>query len=96
MPGRGLSDRLAGAVVLRNQAASNEIAVDTRGEARLMLTDQILRRGGSCGEFRRIEMPTTSNAMDVRSLLVPATAAWRQIFAFAFGEALFSLHRGGT
>ncbi len=59
-----------------------------------MLANQLLRRGWVGRELRWIEVPTAGNAVNVR-LLLPARAG-RQIFAFAFGEALLSLHRAGT
>jgi hypothetical protein len=40
-------------------------------------------------------MPTASDAVNV-PLMLMATRTGRDIFAFAFGEALFSLHLGGT
>jgi hypothetical protein len=37
---------------------------------------------------------TAGDAVDVRVLMT--TRAGREVFAFAFSQALFSLHRGGT
>jgi hypothetical protein len=95
MPGGGLSDRFAGAVVIGDQRASQQVAIDARWEARLMLADQLLRRGRIGGELLRIEVPTAGDAVNVRLLLL-TTWAWRLSFDFAFGEALLSLHLGGT
>ena len=59
-----------------------------------MLADQLLGRGRIGGELLRIEMPTAGDAVNVRRLLTARSG--RLIFAFAFGEALLSLHLGGT
>lgn len=56
-----------------------------------MLTHQVAGGGGRGGEFLRVEVPTASNAMDVRVLLTP-TSRRIQVFAFAFREPLGSLH----
>ena len=95
MPGSGLLDRLTGAVVLGDQRARQHVAADAGGEARLMLADQLLGRGRARAELFRIEVPTASDAVNVLLLLLAARTR-RQILAFAFGEALLSLHLGGT
>ena len=81
--------------MLRNQVTRQQIAIDARREARLVLTDQLLcgRRIG--GKLRRIQMAPAGNAVNVPLMLLAARAG-RQVFAFAFGEALLSLHLGGT
>ena len=94
MPGGRLGDRFTGAVVLCDQGASQHVAIDASREARLMLANQLLCRRRLSRELRGIEVPTAGNAVDVRLLLGPR--ARRQVFAFAFGEALLSLHRTGT
>ena len=87
-------DRLPSPVMIRNQRARQDIAIHTRGEARLVLADQLLGRRRIGGEFFRIEVPTAGDAVNVRLLLAARTG--RQIFAFAFGEAFLALHLGGT
>ena len=94
MPGGGLCDRLAGPIVIGDQRARQKVAIDTRREARLVLTDQLLGRGWIGGKLFRIEVPTAGDAVNVRRLLTARPG--RLIFAFAFGEALLSLHLGGT
>jgi len=59
-----------------------------------MLADQLLGRGRVGSELLGIEVPAAGDAVNVRLLLTGR--AGRLIFAFAFGEALFSLHLGGT
>lgn len=95
MPGSGLLNRLTGAVVLGNQAARNEVAIRTRGEARLMLTDQVLGRGRRGRELLRVQVPTAGDAVNVRLLLSRARVRVL-VLAFAFGETGFALHRFGT
>ena len=93
VPGRSLLNRFAGAVVLGDQTAREDFAIHTGGEARLVLADHLLggrRRGG---ELFRIEVPTARDAVNVRVLVGRARCGF---FAFAFGDALFSLHCGGT
>ncbi len=80
--------------MLGDQRARHDVAIHAGWEARLVLADQLLggRRVGA--ELFRIEMPTAGDAVNVRLLLT--ARAGRQILAFAFGEALLSLHLGGT
>jgi len=89
-----LGHRLAGAIVFGDQRPREDVAIDARGKARLVLADQLLGRGRIRGELLRIEVTAAGDAVNV-SLLLTARA-WRQFFAFAFGEALRSLHVGGT
>ncbi len=97
MPSGGLLNRLAAAVVVRNQAARNEVAIRARREARLVLTDQVLRRGRRGAELLRIQVAAAGDAVNVGLLLTAARVRARVlVFAFAFGEAGLSLHRGGT
>lgn len=95
MPRGGLLNRLTRAVMLRDQSPRQQIAIHARGEAGLVLADQLLRGWRIGGELRWIQMPTAGNAVNVPLMLLTARAG-RQVFAFAFGEALLSLHRGGT
>ena len=81
--------------MLGNQRPRLHVATHARWEARLVLADQLLGRRRVGAELRRIQVPTTGNAVNVPLLLLTAGAR-RQIFAFAFGEALRSLHLGGT
>jgi hypothetical protein len=80
--------------MLRNQRPRQHVAIDTRWETRLVLADQLLGCGRIRSELLWVEVPTAGDAVNV-SLLLTARAR-RQIFAFAFGEALLSLHLGGT
>jgi len=58
-----------------------------------MLANQVLRGRRGSAEFFRIEVATTRDAVNVGVLMGRAR---RLLFAFAFGEALLSLHGGGT
>ncbi len=88
-------NRFTGAVVLGDQAARDEIAIRARREARLMVADQVLRRGRCGGELLRVQVPAAGDAVNVR-LLITGARVRVLVFAFAFGEAGFSLHLGGT
>lgn len=95
MPRRGLLHRLPSPVVLRDQRPRQHVTINARWEARLVLANQLLGRGRAGGELGGIQMPTAGDAVNVRLMLMTARAR-REIFAFAFGEALLSLHLGGT
>lgn len=69
MPGLSCSDRLAGSIVFADQMARGEIAIDARGEARLVLADQILGCRGLRGELCRVQMPTARDTVDVLVLM---------------------------
>lgn len=59
-----------------------------------MLANERQGRWRCRAELFGVEVPTARDAMDVRLLLTRGARV--QAFAFAFGEALGSLHRGGT
>jgi len=94
MPGGGLLNRLPRPVMLRDQRPRQHVAIHAGGEARLVLANQLLGGGRIGRELLGVKVPTAGDAVNV-SLLLTARAG-RQIFAFAFGEALLSLHLGGT
>jgi len=81
--------------MLGNQRPREQVAIHAGGEARLVFADQLLGRRGVSAELGWIQVAAAGNAVNVPLMLLTARAG-RQIFAFAFGEALLSLHLGGT
>lgn len=93
MPGLGLLDRAVGAVVFGDEGARDDFAVYACREARLVLADEVLRGRRSGAEFFWIEVTAAGDAVNVRVLV---RGCGSLLFAFAFGQALLSLHGGGT
>jgi len=80
--------------MLRNQRPREHVTINARWEARLMLADELLGRRWIRAEFLWVQVSPAGNAVNVRLLLTARSG--RQFFAFAFGEALGSLHLAGT
>lgn len=76
-----------------DQAARDHLAIDAGRETRLMIADQIIGRRRRSGELFGVQVATAGDAVNV-SVLVGC--ARRLSLELAFGEALFSLHLGGT
>lgn len=92
MPRCGALHRFSSAIVLVEQGLGPRNTGDAAGEARAVLAGQDLGRWRARRELLRIEVPATSDAVNVGGIV--GVPCWILRFSFTFGETLQSFHGG--